>query len=105
MDPVGVADQYVGPATRSTERALGHRQVVAHELELGDAGLREVDLARVGDRDLAPGDLDHDPFALARHPTSIRRPLDTFRSQAKPAIAPATPRAMDSAGTAGYIDS
>src|SRR5437773_10977120 len=78
MDPVGVADQYVGPATRSTERALGHGQVVAHDLELGDAGLREVDLARVGDRNLAAGDVDHDAFALARHLTSIRRPLDTF---------------------------
>src|SRR6185503_1954721 len=75
VNPVGIADEHVRPAPRSAQRALGDGEVVAYDVELGDPGLREVDLARVGDRDLAPADVDHDLLALARHPTSIRRLL------------------------------
>ena len=40
-----------------TQRALGDRQVIAHEVELRELRLlREVRLARVGDADLAPVD-------------------------------------------------
>src|SRR5439155_11443388 len=48
------ADEDVRPVTRAPQRALGHGKVVADDLQLGDAGFREVDLARVRDRDLEP---------------------------------------------------
>ena len=61
------------PAPRSAP--VGDGQVVVDEVELGVAGLREVDLARVGDRDLAPADLED--LLLGRH-----RRHDTAQSQA-----------------------
>ena len=75
VDSVGVADEHVRAAARSAQGALGHRQVVADDLELGDAGLGKVDLARVRDRDLAAAHLEDHPLPVARHPTSIRRPV------------------------------
>ena len=44
------------PPAGAAQRPVGDRQVVLDEVELGVAGLREVDLARVRDRDLAPVD-------------------------------------------------
>ena len=44
-DAVGIADQDVGPAAGSLQGSLGHSDVVAREIELGVAGLREQDLA------------------------------------------------------------
>src|SRR5207244_9472688 len=66
-DAVGVADQHVRPATRAAKRAFGDLEVVAHDVELRDARLGEVDLARVRDRDLASADVQHDVLGLARH--------------------------------------
>jgi hypothetical protein len=42
----------------AAERSLGDAEVVADQIELRDAGLREVRLARVGDRHLATADAD-----------------------------------------------
>ena len=58
MDAVGVADEHVRPSAGAAQRALGDGEVVAHDVELGDAGFGKVDLARVGDRDLAAGDVE-----------------------------------------------
>ena len=74
VDPVGIADEDVRPVTRAPQRALGHGKVVADDLQLGDPGFREVDLARVRDRDLAAGDLDRRPLGFAR-----RHPAQTYR--------------------------
>src|SRR5688572_662539 len=56
LDPVGIAHQHVGPAARSPKGSFRYGNVIASEVELGMAGLREQHLARVGDRDLAPAD-------------------------------------------------
>src|SRR5438309_4410825 len=73
VDAVSIADEHVRPVTRSPQCALGYGKVVADDLQLGDPGFREVDLARVRDRDLAAGDLDRHPLGFARrHPPSIR---------------------------------
>ena len=53
------------PAAGAAQRALGDRQVVLDEVELGVARLREVDLARVRDRHLAP--VDREDLLLRRH--------------------------------------
>ena len=66
MDAVGVAHEHVRPPARAPQRSLRHREVIADDVQLGDASLGEIDLARVGDRHLAAGDLDHDPLRLAR---------------------------------------
>jgi hypothetical protein len=66
VDAVGVADEDVGPAARPPQRALGDREVVADDLDLRDPRLGKVDLARVRDRDLPAGGLDHDLLRLAR---------------------------------------
>ena len=46
------------PAARPAQGAVGDREVVRDEVELRVAGFREVDLVRVGDRDLAAADLE-----------------------------------------------
>ena len=48
----------IGRPPDAAQRAVGDRQVVADEVELGVAGLGEVDLVRVRDRDLAAADLE-----------------------------------------------
>jgi hypothetical protein len=73
VDAVRVADEDVRAAAGSPQRALGHRQVVADDLELRDAGLGKVDLARVRDRDLAAAHVEDHPLPVARHATSILR--------------------------------
>ena len=74
VDAVGVAHEHVRPAARAAQRALGHREVVLHDLELGDPRLGEVDLARVRDRDLAARDLEGGALALrSRHAPSIAK--------------------------------
>ncbi|MFL5458001.1 MAG: hypothetical protein ACJ78X_16490, partial [Myxococcales bacterium] len=42
----------------AAQRAVGHREVVADELDLRDAGGPEVELVRVRDRHLASGELE-----------------------------------------------
>ena len=46
------------PAADAGQRAVGDRKVVVDEVELRVSGVREVDLLRVGDRDLATADLE-----------------------------------------------
>ena len=48
----------IGRPPSAAQRAVGDREVVLDEVELRVAGLREVDLVRVRDRDLAAGDLE-----------------------------------------------
>ncbi len=69
-DAVGIAHQHGGPAAGAAQRALGHRQVVAHEVELRVSRLRKQHLARIRDRDLPAvdqNDLGGIP-ASATHP-------------------------------------
>ncbi|HEY8818366.1 MAG TPA: hypothetical protein VIM25_06065 [Candidatus Limnocylindrales bacterium] len=53
------------PPARATERALRDGLVVVDEVQLGVPGLREVDLARVGDGHLVPADAED--LLLRRH--------------------------------------
>ena len=69
VDAVRVAHQHVGPAAGAAQRALGDREVVAHEVELGVLRLRKQHLAGVRDRDLAAADLQE----LALRAGSARR--------------------------------
>ena len=65
--PFGVAHEHVRAAAGAAQRALGHGQVVAHDLELGDAGLGEVDLVGVRDRHLPPAHVEQHALGLGRH--------------------------------------
>ena len=58
VDAVGIAHEHVGPAAGAAQRAVGHREVVAREVELRVARLRKQHLARIRDRDLAAVDQD-----------------------------------------------
>jgi hypothetical protein len=69
--PVREALQEHGPAAGPAEGPLGHREVVAHQVQLGQSQLGEEDLPRVGDRDLAAAGLDLDRF---RHGQDSSRP-------------------------------
>ena len=53
VDAVGIADQHVGPAAGALQRAIGHGEVVARQIQLGVTGLGEQHLPRVRDRHLA----------------------------------------------------
>ena len=59
------------PAAGAAQRAVGDGQVVVDEVELRVAGLREVDLPRVRDRDLAP--VDPEDLLFRRHADTIHR--------------------------------
>ena len=67
------------PAADPAQRPVGDREVVLDEVELRVAGLREVDLGRVRDRDLAAADLEdllrrrHGRHDTARQPQRPRR--------------------------------
>ena len=65
LGAVDVALEHDRPAAGAAQRALGDRQVVADEVELGVPALREEDLVRVRDRDLAP--VDPEDLLLRRH--------------------------------------
>ena len=68
------------PAAGAAQRAVGDREVVADEVELGDgpAGrVREEDLVRVGDRDLVA--VDDEDLGGCRHARQ-----DTRRSPSRP---------------------
>ena len=52
------------PPARGAQQRLGDGEVVPHQVELRLAPLREEDLVRARDRDLAPRDVEH---ALLRH--------------------------------------
>ena len=70
---VGVADEHVGPSAGAAQRAVGDGEVVVDEIELGDAGLGEQDLARIRDRHFLSR--DDEPFrSLLAHDVK-----DTFR--------------------------
>jgi hypothetical protein len=64
-------ERHRAPA-RAAQRTVGDREVVLHEIELRVPRLREIDLARVRDRHLAPVDLED--LLLGRHPKTL--PLD-----------------------------
>ena len=70
VDAVRVADEHVRPPAGAAQRAVGDGEVVAHEIELGDARLRKQHLARVRDRDLAAR--DDEPFVFG-----LRTPKNT----------------------------
>jgi len=53
VDPVGIADEDVRPTASAAQGAVGHREVILHDLELRDARFGEIDLPRIRDRDLA----------------------------------------------------
>ena len=75
------------PAAYAAQRAVGDRQVVADEVELRVAGLREVDLVRVRDGHVAIA--DPDDLLAGRHPRTIPRrgaaALDADRRRLGPA--------------------
>jgi hypothetical protein len=52
------------PPAGRPQQGLGDGEVVAHQVELGLAALREEDLVRARDRQIASGNLDH---AVLRH--------------------------------------
>ena len=72
-DAVRIAHQHVRPAARALQRALGDREVVAREIELGVARLREQHLARIGDRHFASRDGEELLFGRARHALTITK--------------------------------
>ena len=53
------------PAAGAAQRALGDREVIRDQVHLREAGLGEIDLVRVRDRDLAAADLED--LLLAGH--------------------------------------
>src|SRR2546422_793974 len=68
-----VLEEDRSPARRRQQR-LADGLVIAHEVELGLAPLREEDLARMADRELAPVDLDHlDVVVALRHRATVPR--------------------------------
>ena len=67
VDAVRIADEHVRPPAGGAQRAIGDREVVAHEIELRVASLREKHLARVGDRDFPARNRQQLMFDPARH--------------------------------------
>ena len=57
------------PTTGAAQRPVRDGQVVLHEVELGVTRLREVDLPRIGDRDLVP--VDPEDLLLRSHVDTI----------------------------------
>ena len=78
--PVGVALEHRGTVEAAGQRAVGHRQVVLHQLPLGDPPLCEENLVGIGDREVVAVDLD----AVRAHPAT--------RSEARRRIPSAPPR-------------
>ena len=85
-DAVRIAHEHVGPAAGAAQRALGHREVVAREIQLGVSRLRKEHLARIRDRDLAARDNEQFRLAAFRHGGSAARDVG---AHAKPASLPA----------------
>src|SRR6185436_15595176 len=69
---VRIPHQDVRTAAGAAERALGDGKVIVHEIELGVAGLREQDLARIRDRDLSAVDGQQFFVRLRGHYTGWR---------------------------------
>ena len=65
-DAVGVAHQHVRAAAGAAQRAFGHREVVANQVELGVARFWEQHLVRIGDRHFPAVDRQDLAFRL-RH--------------------------------------
>ena len=59
IDAVDVAFERHRPPGTRPQRAVGHRAVIAHQVDLGNARGREVELLRVGDRDVLAVDVEH----------------------------------------------
>src|SRR6185436_4168429 len=84
LGAVHVALQRHRAAGDAAERALGDREVVGDEIELGVSGLGEVDLVRVRDGHLVPGDLEdllasgHDHTIGASGGRRDRRPPNRY---------------------------
>ena len=68
LDAVRVAHQHVRPPAGAAQRAVGDREVVAHEIQLRETGLGKQHLARVRDRDLAASDDETFVFGHAQAP-------------------------------------
>src|SRR5262249_10911329 len=75
---VDIALERHRPPTRSAQRAFRHREVVAHQVDLGDAALREEDLLRIRDRDLAALDLQQ--LLARRHAAQHTRAMKMDKS-------------------------
>jgi hypothetical protein len=86
VDAVDVALHRHRPAPGPAQRAVGHGQVVAHDVELRVAGLREIDLVGAGDAHLAPGRLD-DLLARA-HGRTLRQRYDSSPVERLPEHSP-----------------
>lgn len=69
VGPVDVTLEGHRPPARAAQGALGHGQVVGHQIALGVARAGEEDLVRIADRDPPAGDLDD--LALGRHGRTI----------------------------------
>jgi hypothetical protein len=72
LGPVDEPLQDLRPAGHAAQRALGEGEIVLHQLELGDAGLRKIDLVRIRHGDLVSGE-QKDLLLGLRHPRSLAR--------------------------------
>src|SRR2546422_1471082 len=67
VDAVRITDEHVRPSARASQRALGHCEVVAREIELRVTRLRKQHLVGIRDRDFTAGDRQKFSFGIARH--------------------------------------
>ena len=95
-DPVGPALQQRRPAAHGPHQWLVDGDVVAGEVELGLAVLGEHHLARAGDRDGPPGDVDVDRLTvvgLGHRRRQYRRRQPSWRAALRPPQEPVRWRA------------
>ena len=103
VDAVRVSDENVGPSTGAAKRAFRDGEVIAHEIDLRVSSLREQDLARIRDRNLASR--NRQPFVIrpGRHVVSIivgcaLHPAPCTPVPPAPCPLPATIRVVELAG-------
>lgn len=58
IDALGEALEHHGAPSRAAQRTVRDCEVIVHEIELGQPGLGEHHLVRVGDADLVAGDVE-----------------------------------------------
>ena len=67
VDAVRVAHQHAGPPAGATQGRVSHRDVVIHQVQLGDPGIADQQLPRMRDDDLAAIDPERDVVVRGRH--------------------------------------